>query len=300
MPQNNNMIKPTKTILYEVTLLLEPLYESTQHAQTVAWWFLEGITKKSRTRLITEEALTLTESQLKQLQSWIHAHTVEQYPLQYLLGSVDFGPLEILVEAPTLIPRPETEEWCFNLLSSLAPLAQAPLRILDMCSGSGCIGLWLAKALPNSTVYGVDISDAALALAEKNAAHNKISNVRFFKSDLFEVLNQDAPFDLIVSNPPYINPDVWHELSPMVSRWEDRGALVAANHGLEIIQSLVRTAPLYLTRHSPLTVLGFPRLMVEIGYDQGRAVQELFIDAGFGTVRVLTDSAERDRVVSGW
>ncbi len=295
------MIKrPTKTVLYEVTLLLEPMYESTRHAQNVAWWFLEGVTKKNRTQLITETSLSLTDAQLQQLETWIHAHTVEQYPLQYLLGSVSFGPLEILVEAPTLIPRPETEEWCFNLLSSIAPLSHAPLRILDMCTGSGCIALWLAKALPNSTVYGVDISDAALALAEKNAAHNKIENVRFFKSNLFEVLNHDTPFDLIVSNPPYINPDVWHELSPMVSRWEDRGALVAANHGLEIIQSLVRTAPAFLTKQSPLTIHGFPRLMIEIGYDQGIAVQELFIDAGFGTVRVLTDSAQRDRVVSGY
>jgi release factor glutamine methyltransferase len=294
------MQKPTKTILYEITLLLEPMYENSRHAQTVAWWFLEGITKKNRTQLIIETSLSLTDIQLQQLQKWIHAHTVEHYPIQYLLGSVPFGPLEILVEPPTLIPRPETEEWCFNLINALAPLAHAPLRILDMCTGSGCIALWLAKALPNSTIYGADISDTALALAKKNAAHNKISNAHFFKSNLFEVLNQDTPFDLIVSNPPYINPDVWHELSPMVSRWEDHGALVAANQGLEIIQSLVRKAPFYLTKHSPLTVYGIPRLMIEIGYDQGQIVQELFIEAGFGTVRILTDSAKRDRVVSGW
>ena len=292
--------RPTKTVLYEITVLLEPMYESTRHAQNVAWWFLEGITKKSRTQLITESSLVLTDPQLQQLQKWIHAHTVEQYPLQYLLGSVDFGPLEILVEAPTLIPRPETEEWCDKLIDIITPLSKAPLRILDMCTGSGCIALWLAKALPNALVYGVDISDTALALAEKNAAHNQIENVHFFKSNLFELLNHDAPFDLIVSNPPYINPDVWHELSPMVSRWEDRGALVAANHGLEIIQSIVRTAPRFLTKQSPLTVLGIPRLMIEIGYDQGLVVQELFIDAGFDTVRILPDSAERDRVVSGW
>jgi release factor glutamine methyltransferase len=292
--------RPLKTVLYEIALLLEPMYESSQHAHLVAWWLLEGVTKKNRTQLILQTSLLLTDEQLKKLQSWIHAHTVEQYPLQYLLGAVDFGPLEILVAAPTLIPRPETEEWCFNLIKSLSPLAHAPLRILDMCTGSGCIALWLAQALPHSTIYGVDISDAALTLAEKNATHNKISNVRFFKSNLFEVLNHEVPFDLIVSNPPYINPNVWHELSPMVSRWEDRGALVAANQGLEIIQSLVRTAPRFLTTQSPLTILGIPRLMIEIGYDQGPAVQELFIDAGFGTVRVLTDSAERDRVVLGW
>lgn len=294
------MSTPLKTVLCDITVLLEPLYESTHHAQRVAWWFLEGITKKNRTQLLTHTTLSLSESQQKQLARWIHAHTVEHYPLQYLLGSVPFGPLEILVEPPTLIPRPETEEWCFNLIQSLAPLAHTPLRILDMCTGSGCISLSLAQAFPQATVYGVDISDAALALAEKNAAHNHLTNVRFFKSNLFETLNAEAPFDLIVSNPPYINPDVWHELSPVVSLWEDRRALVAGNQGLELIQSITRIAPAFLTKYSPLTLHGFPRLVMEIGYDQGSAVQELFIEAGFGTVRILTDSAERDRVVLGW
>jgi len=294
------MTTPIKTVLNEITLVLEPHYESTHHAQRVAWWFLEGITKKNRAQLITQTTLSLSESQQKQLAHWIHAHTKESYPLQYLLGSVPFGSLEILVEPPILIPRPETEEWCLNLIQSLIPLTHAPLRILDMCTGSGCIALSLAQAFPCSTVYGVDISDTALTLAEKNATHNNIQNVRFFKSNLFETLNQSAPFDLIVSNPPYINPDVWHELSPIVSLWEDRSALVAGNHGLELIQSITRTAPYYLTKQSLLTIHGFPRLVMEIGYDQGLVTQELFIDAGFGTVRVLTDSAERDRVVLGW
>lgn len=293
-------MKPIRTLLNDIAILLEPMYESSTHAQIVAWWFLEGVTKKSRTQLIIEYTISLSDTQARQLESWIHAHTVEHHPLQYLLGAVPFGPLEILVEAPTLIPRPETEEWCSQLITTLIPLLNTPLRILDMCTGSGCIALWLAHALPHATVYGIDISDAALTLAQKNAKHNKLNNVRFLKSDLFDVLNQEAPFDLIVSNPPYINPDVWHELSPMVSRWEDRAALVAANQGLEIIKKIVRIAPSFLTKKSPLTLHGFPRLLIEIGYDQGKPVQELFIDAGFGTVRVLPDSAQRDRVVSGW
>ncbi len=289
-----------RVLIQELSALLEPQYESSMHAHTVAWWLLEGITKKKRSHLLLEPTVTLTTAQEEQLNQWIHAHTVEHYPLQYLLGSVPFGPLEILVEAPTLIPRPETEEWCARLLTALEPVSQTPLRILDLCTGSGCIALWLAHALPQAQVYGVDIAPKALALATRNAEHNKITNVHFIESDLFDALAEEAPFDLIVANPPYINPDVWHELSPMVSRWEDRLALVAAQQGLEIIKNLIRHAPAHLTKQSPLTTQGVPRLLIEIGYDQGEVVRKLFIDAGFVTVRVLPDSAQRDRVVSGW
>lgn len=294
------MTQPLRLLIQEITALLEPHYESSAHAHTVAWWLIEGITKKKRSQLLLEPSITLTQDQQEQLKQWIHAHTVEHYPLQYLLGSVPFGPLDILVEAPTLIPRPETEEWCARLVSALESLSKTPLRILDMCTGSGCIALWLAHALPQATVYGVDISPKAVALAQRNAARHGLKNVQFLESDLFDALAAELPFDLIVANPPYINPDVWHELSPMVSRWEDRIALVAPQQGLEVIKALIRCAPAHLSKQSFLTVQGIPRLLVEIGYDQGDVVRELFIDAGFVTVRVLPDSAARDRVVSGW
>ena len=289
-----------RAVIAHITSLLEPYYESASHAQTVAWWLLEGITKKSKTRLITDIFITLSASQTEQLAQWIEMHTKHHYPLQYLLGFVPFGPLEILVESPTLIPRPETEEWCGSLISYLEPIAQAPLRILDMCTGTGCLALWLAKHFTNATVYGVDTADAALTLAQKNAAYNNIPNVKFIKSDLFTMLNQDAPFDLIVTNPPYISPDVWEHLSPTVALWEDRAALVAANQGMELIQRILIQAPAYLTKQSPLTQHGFPRLVMEIGFDQAAKTQKLFTEAGFATVKVLTDSQNKDRVVAGW
>jgi release factor glutamine methyltransferase len=291
---------PVRTIINEITTLLEPFYESNNHAQTVAWWLLEGITRKSKTRLIVDIFVTLSKEQSAQLTTWITLHTQSHYPLQYLLGFVPFGPLKILVEAPILIPRPETEEWCASLISYLEPVTKEKLRILDMCTGSGCIALWFAKSFPNAVVYGVDISNEALTLAHKNAAYNNITNVQFFKSDLFTILNQDTPFDLIVTNPPYISPDTWNDLSPTVAHWEDRGALVAGNQGMELIQKITFQAPFYLTKKSPLTLYGLPRLIMEIGYDQAQATRKLFIEAGFSTVKVLTDSAQRDRVVSGW
>lgn len=292
--------KPIRALINEISQELESFYDNSAQRETVAWWLLEGITKKSKTRLIVDIFISLSPEQQKQLNEWITLHTQHHYPLQYLLGFVPFGPLEILVEAPILIPRPETEEWCASLISYLEPVAKQPLRILDMCTGSGCLALWFAKAFANSTVYGVDISDTALALAHKNARQNNITNVHFFKSDLFTIVNREAPFDLIVTNPPYISAHAWHDLSPTVANWEDRGALVGGSRGIELIHQITLQAPGYLTKKSPLTLHGLPRLVMEIGYDQGPETEKLFIEAGFGKVKVLTDSAGRDRVVSGW
>ncbi len=294
------LTRPVRTLIHDIAAQLEPVYESAVHAQTVAWWLLEGITKKNKTRLIVDIFVTLSEEQQSQLAKWVSLHVKQQYPLQYLLGSVAFGSLDIIVKAPTLIPRPETEEWCASVINTLADLHEAPLRILDMCTGSGCIGLWFAKSFPNSKVIAVDIADTALTLAKRNAEHNAISNILFLRSDLFTLLDPEQPFDLILSNPPYVSPEAWHDLSPNVTQWEDRGALVAGNHGLDLIQAIATQAPAYLKKQSLLTQHGYPRLVMEIGYDQGPETQKLFMDAGFGTVKVVPDSAERDRVVCGW
>ncbi len=294
------MQSSARSIVQNLITILSEYYQTESHATHVAWWLLEAVTKKTRLQLLMAPSLELSIAQTNQLQAWIIKHTQENFPLQYLIGSVPFGPLDILVRQPTLIPRPETEQWCASLISNLQRCADEPLTILDMCTGSGCIGLWLAQALPQATVYGVDISDQALALAEENARHNNITNIRFLRSNLFDVFEQKKQFDLIVSNPPYISPEVWSTLSPTVKHWEDRGALVAGYQGLEIINQLIQEAPLYLNHNSPITREGLARLVIEIGYDQGESVAELCKNRGFGIVRILADDANRDRVVCSW
>lgn len=294
------MAKNVYLIIKEIECRLEPHYESASHANTVAWWLLERLTQKNKLQLITQITISLSPVQDAQLAQWITTHIDNSYPLQYILGSVPFGPLQITVEAPTLIPRPETEEWVSTLIATLEPVKHEKLTLLDMCTGSGCIALWLAKEFPNATIFAVDISDTALALAEKNARHNNISNIRFIRSDLFSMLSETVQFDLIVANPPYIDPQDWNDLSSTVRTWEDRGALVAGNKGLEILIQIAAQAPHYLNQQSILRTYGFPKLVVEIGYNQGEIVKQLFIATGFGTVRVLNDSAGRNRVVSGW
>ena len=290
-----------RSLVEKITLELEPWYESRMHAQRVAWWLLEKLTQKTMSQLVTTDTISLTHKDHALLTSWITAHTKEYYPLQYILGTVPFGNLSLCVEPPTLIPRPETEEWCINLLKNmlLHLPKETPLHILDLCTGSGCIALLCAQSFPAATVWALDIADTALQLAKKNAERNNITNVRFLKSDLFNQLNKDILFDIIISNPPYIASSVWHELSQTITRWEDRGALVADNNGLALIIHIVNHATKYLKKDSLLKKYGLPRLALEIGYDQKKYVEELFIHAGFNGVKTISDSYDRDRLVIG-
>jgi release factor glutamine methyltransferase len=220
-------------------------------------------------------------------------------PIAYLIGNVPFNDLDILVEPPTLIPRPETEEWVIDLIAKLKTLKSHTLTILDMCSGSGCIALALAKAFPQSTVYALDLSDKAIALGKKNAAHNGIKNVTFMQSDLFNELNTQHLFDIIVSNPPYISFDEFQELDASVSTWEDKQALVAADNGTAIINDIIEDAADYLKTDSEIAHTKIPQLIIEIGYRQADIVQNLMNSAGWIAVKILKDLEGKDRVVTG-
>jgi len=142
-------------------------------AEQEAWWFLEHATGKTQSALLSDDTITLTPEQQKNLDTWVMQRVKEKKPIQYIIGNVPFCNLEILVKPPILIPRPETEEWVSWLIEQLAPVKDEPLQILDLGSGSGCIGLALAKALPQSTVIGLDKNPQAIELAEKNKYHNQ-------------------------------------------------------------------------------------------------------------------------------
>jgi release factor glutamine methyltransferase len=286
-------------IIKKITISLETRYESSSHAHTVAWWLLERLTQQNKLDLITQMVVTLSKQDIQQLNSWITQHLDDDYPLHYILGSVPFGPLTLSIEPPTLIPRPETEEWLATIIDSLELVKNEPLKILDMCTGSGCIALWMAQAFPNATIYAIDIADSALTLAQKNATQNNISNIVFLKSDLFTLLPQDIRFDCIISNPPYIAPEDWNDLSPTIRKWEDRGALIAGNHGFDIITQLVAQAPYYINQQSILRKHNLASLVMEIGHNQSKEVQQLFINAGFTQAHILNDSAGIGRVVIG-
>lgn len=152
---------------------------------------------------------------------------LKKEPVQYVLGEADFYGLKLQVTPDVLIPRPETEELVHWVLQSCQK--ERPLRILDIGTGSGCIALALSRHLPASHVEAIDISPAALSVARQNAEHLGCQVV-FREADIFSVLSQTPPFDIIVSNPPYIPQSQREKMSDQVHSYEPALALFAAEN----------------------------------------------------------------------
>jgi len=291
--------KKITSLVRELEEKLRSVYQDSTLCEQYAWWTVEAITHTSKTALMSRETITLTNEKHKQLNDWMDRLINEHMPIQYLIGSVPFNDLTILVEPPTLIPRPETEEWVFNLCKQLKKLDNKAITILDICAGSGCIGLSIAKTLPEASVIATDISAVAIELAKKNALHNKISNITFIESDLFDQLATDKLFDLIVANPPYISFDEFEDMDDSVTTWEDKQALVANDGGRAIIEAIVEVAPDFLAYNKEMDDKNIAQLIVEIGYKQGNKIADFFKSSGFVDVKVCKDLEGKDRVVAG-
>jgi release factor-specific protein-(glutamine-N5) methyltransferase len=264
-----------------------------------AWWTVETITGKDQAHLIAQKDFSLTKEQQTKLDDWLDKLINKHMPIQYFIGSVPFDDLDILVEPPVLIPRPETEEWSLDLIKRLKKIKNQDLNIFEPCTGSGCIALAFAKALPEATVYAGDIEEHALELARKNAKHNKIRNITVVTSDVFDGFPRIVKADLIVVNPPYIAESEWKSLDKSVTEWEDKNALVASDKGLGIIEKIIQEAPHRLRANAEFIQYKIPQLMIEIGYKQGEAVMQLMQETGFNEVEIHTDLEGKDRVVSG-
>lgn len=205
-------------------------------------------------------------------------------PLQYITGEQEFMGLDFKVNPGVLIPRQDTEILVEEALKAITP----GMEVLDLCTGSGCIAVSLAKFKPKAKMQGADISPEALQVSEENARRNGV-DVRFFLSDMFRQVRGN--FDIIVSNPPYIPTGVIQGLMPEVKDFEPHLALDGREDGLWFYRILASEGKKYLKPG------GF--LMVEIGCDQGKAVSRLFQDEGYCDIKVIKDLAGLDRVVTG-
>lgn len=290
---------PIAALIQTISQELHRKYQNELLCTQYAWWVLEAITQKNKATLLAHDSISLTHEQQNTLTNWIKKQVEDNIPLQYLIGSVPFASCDILVEPPTLIPRQETEEWCISIIEQLKQLGDQPLRILDVCTGSGCIALSLAKELPHAQIYASDISDTALALAQKNAAHNQLKQITFLSSDLLQDIPRDLQFDIIISNPPYISSQEWQEVDASVKEWEDPIALLAPDEGLALVKQLITQAKKHLKLNPALQKYGIPQLIIEIGYQQGAAVKALFEKEGFCNVIVKKDMHSKDRIVVG-
>src|SRR5690554_793042 len=239
---------------------------------------------KNRTWLYTYPDYSLTSAELAKTNELL-AQRVQGEPIAHLIGERDFWSLSLLVDASTLIPRPDTEtlvEWALEL-----PLL-ANARVLDLGTGTGAIALALASEQPSWQVIGVDKSDDAVQLALNNAQKNQLQQVEFKSSDWFEQVA--GSFDLIVSNPPYIDGQDPH-LQQGDVRFEPMSALVAEQQGLADIVHIIDQAPHYLRDQA--------WLLIEHGYQQAEQVRELLKAKGFQQVETREDLGGQPRISGG-
>ncbi|MBS1988575.1 peptide chain release factor N(5)-glutamine methyltransferase [Candidatus Dependentiae bacterium] len=251
---------------------------------------LQALTGKTKSALCILNKIELLPVQQALLDEWIWQRVEEYKPLQYILGSVPFCDLTIQVRSPILIPRPETEEWVAWLIEQLKPLDTQGLRILDLCTGTGCIALALARHLPGSIVMGIDINPEAIALAQENQKAHNLSNVQFILSDLYAALPQDMKFDLIVTNPPYLCPSEYDALSEDVKKWEDPRALVAQDRGMQLYQYIIADAHRYLdVQGRKKSLAQAPAFVCEIGPAQKESIKNILVGHGFKSVDLIND-----------
>jgi len=249
---------------------------------------VEAAASATRADLLNDPHRPLTPAQAETLDSHL-ARREQREPVAYILGRKGFWSIMLNVGPAVLTPRPDTELVVSTALERLEPHARA--RILDLGIGSGAILLALLAERPAASGLGVDISEEALAVARENAANLGLaSRVALLRGDWTRGL-EDAGFDFVVSNPPYIPSAVIETLEPEVRRYEPRAALDGGPDGLDAYR---RLAPEILRVLKPGS--GF---IVEIGHDQGAAVTALFAAAGAEDLEVRKDLAGQDRIVAG-
>lgn len=242
---------------------------------------LSYILGNSKSYILLNQELELNSEQSHRLNDIINKRK-KAYPLQYAIGEWEFYNLRLKVDERALIPRFETEIIVDYIIKS----AMKKDRILDIGTGTGAIALSLGKHIVKSLVTGSDIEDKALSLARENKEITNISNVEFIKSDLFE--NIDGKFDLIISNPPYINKEDYDKLEKELY-FEPKSALYGGEDGLLFYKKIIRKAPDYLNDQG--------HLIFEIGYDQKEILNNLLKEQGFKSIINLRDFNDFDRFI---
>jgi release factor glutamine methyltransferase len=276
------------SLIHQISAQLSTCCATEHEATQEAWLVLEKVMHTPQAQLLHMAAIALTPAQHKNLDLFLEQRVHQRTPLAYLLGSVPFCNLDIVVEPPILIPRPETEEWVSWLIEQLTPIQKEHFTILDLCTGSGCVALALAHAFPLAQVVGIDNNPDAVALANKNKKHNKITNVEFLCGDLYAALPAGFTCDLIVANPPYITEAEYKQLQPEVVRWEDKHALVAHDEGLEFYRRIAHDARTFLKSTSTFSHHNLPRIVVELG-TAPESVVTIFRTAGYDRCKLLND-----------
>ena len=249
---------------------------------------LEAASGASRTDILTDPHRALTAVQAETLEAYLTRRAARE-PVSHILGRKGFWTVELKVTRDVLTPRPDTETVVNAVLKSLP--GEEPMRILDLGAGSGAILLALLAERPLWSGVGVEVSEPALEVARENAAMLGLDARAVFVHGLWAEGQPDQAFDAVVSNPPYIPTADIDALEPEVSAHEPRLALDGGVDGLDAYRVL---APQVMRVLKPGGVFA-----LEIGHDQGQAVEALMQAAKAGFCRVVSDLGQRDRVVIG-
>jgi release factor glutamine methyltransferase len=244
-----------------------------------------------RVKLVIDAERPLSKEELAAYRA-LHMRRRAGEPVAYLLGEREFYGRSFRVDARVLIPRPDTEILVEVALARTLARSLS-LRVLDLCTGSGCVAITIARERPTARVLATDISAAALDVARDNAVRLGAFNTAFFEADLFALPPgaRLARLDLVTANPPYIPEGEAPELAIDIRKFEPHGALFAGADGLDVLRRLVRDAPAHLDQNGVLAV--------EVAAGQAPSVADLFREHGFTAIEKKRDYGGHERVVSG-
>ena len=248
-----------------------------------AWYLLQMVCKIERSYYYVHGEEDITQDAQKEYEIAVQKRA-EHIPLQYIIGEQEFMGLRFKVNSNVLIPRQDTE----TLVEQVLKIVKPGMKVLDLCTGSGCVLISVLKNAPELTGMGSDISKTALLVAKENAKLHEV-DAEWVRSDLFD--NITETFDVIMANPPYISTGEILSLMPEVRDHEPRMALDGTEDGLHFYRRIIEEAGKHLVSSG--------MLFFEIGYDQGQAVSELMRTEGYHEVQVVQDYAGLDRVVFG-
>lgn len=247
-------------------------------------WIISHVTKMTQEEFILNPR-KITEDEVKEVES-IVARRNSGEPLQYILGETEFMGMKFKVNELILIPRQDTETLVETVIEKIG---NKKVRVLDIGTGSGCVGISIAKKCKNAEVTLLDYSDSILEIAKENAELNSV-DVNIERCDILEEV-PDGKYDIIVSNPPYIETDTIFSLDNIVSSYEPVEALDGGFDGLMFYQRIAEELAEDILEEN-----GF--IAFEIGYNQGESVSEILDEAEFSGIKVIKDPCGNDRVVT--
>ena len=269
-----------------IEILKSKIKLSTREARIEARFILEHELKMKHASLISNQLLPIKQKNKNKIYK-ILEERIQHKPLAHIIGEWEFYGLNFFVSQETLIPRQDTELLIDLVLKKYPPKQE--INILDLGTGSGIIGITLAKKIPKSHILISDVSLKALKVAEKNILNFKLKNIRTIQSNWFKNI-PPKKFDVIISNPPYIDEESSYLNNPELS-YEPKIALISKNNGLKDISHIIEESPNFLSKKG--------RVFIEHGFDQSGEINSIFLNNNFTKITQHKDLNKIIRVSSG-